>query len=176
MHIHLATLPPARIIDPVPIHDARGFFARLFDEDLFDQAGLPNRFMQTSLSRNPQRGTLRGLHYQSAPSDEGKLVRCVRGAIYDVIVDLRAGSPTFRQWSATELEPDKACAIYVPPGFAHGFQTLCNDSDVFYQITTPHRPERACGVRWNDPAIGVTWPLPVTLISERDAHYPDISA
>jgi dTDP-4-dehydrorhamnose 3,5-epimerase len=156
--------------------DVRGFFARTFCRREFESRGLDPGVAQCSLSYNRQRGTLRGMHYQQTPHEEAKLVRCVRGALYDVIVDLRRDSPTFRQWAAFELraEPGRpATMVYIPPGFAHGFQTLEDDTEVLYQMSEFHAPEAQRGFRWNDPAFAIRWPEPVQMISERDRTFPD---
>lgn len=154
-------------------HDERGWFARACCMEEFSAQGLDAGFVQCSSSFNLRRGTLRGMHYQSAPHEEAKLVRCIRGAIYDVALDLRAGSPTFRQWVAVELTADNGRALYIPKGCAHGFQTLADNTEVFYQISTPFHPGCARGVRWNDPAFGIEWPAEPSLIqSERDRNYP----
>ena len=156
-----------------PVSDARGSFARLHCPEAFAAAGHPFATAQTSLSRNPQIGTLRGLHHQPAPHAETKLVRCVRGRIFDVALDLRPDSPTHRRWTAAELSADNAGALFIPPGVAHGFLTLEPDTDVLYQIAPKFEPGHQAGVRWNDPAFGVAWPLAPTILSERDAGYPD---
>ena len=153
--------------------DERGAFARLQCPEEFAAAGHPFTPAQTSLSRNPRAGTLRGLHYQPAPHAEVKLVRAVRGRIFDVAVDLRPGSPTHRKWTATELSADNARALLIPEGVAHGFLTLEPDTDVLYQIAPAYRPGHDAGVRWDDPAFGIDWPTRPTLISARDAGYPD---
>jgi dTDP-4-dehydrorhamnose 3,5-epimerase len=131
---------------------------------------------QFSTSFNRRRGTLRGMHFQIEPAAEHKLVRCTRGHIYDVIVDLRPDSPTLYEWLAVELSEENARALHIPPGFAHGFQPLMDASEVFYQISTPHRPDLARGVRWNDPRLGIEWPIAEPILSERDRTYPDIMA
>jgi dTDP-4-dehydrorhamnose 3,5-epimerase len=161
------------IVDVEPRSDARGSFARLHCPDEFAAAGHPFTPAQTSLSRNPQAGTLRGMHHQPAPQAETKLVRAVRGRIFDVAVDLRPGSPTHRRWTATELSAENARALLIPEGVAHGFLTLEADTDVLYQISPAFQPGHETGVRWNDPAFGIAWPAAPTLISERDAGYPD---
>jgi dTDP-4-dehydrorhamnose 3,5-epimerase len=161
------------IVDVEPRSDARGSFARLHCPDEFAAAGHPFTPAQTSLSRNPQAGTLRGMHHQPAPQAEAKLVRAVRGRIFDVAVDLRPASPTHRRWTATELSADNARALLIPEGVAHGFLTLEADTDVLYQISPAFQPGHEAGVRWNDPAFGIAWPAAPTLISERDAGYPD---
>jgi dTDP-4-dehydrorhamnose 3,5-epimerase len=161
------------VVDVDPRTDERGSFARLHCPDAFAAAGFPFEPVQTSLSRNPRAGTLRGLHYQPAPHGETKLVRCVRGRVFDVAVDLRAGSPTHGRWTAAELSADNCRALLVPEGVAHGFLTLEPDTDVLYQISPKYAPGHEAGVRWDDPAFGVAWPAAPRLISPRDAAYPD---
>lgn len=151
--------------------DERGSFYRSFCQQEFMAHGLPGVFVQCNISRNRLRGTLRGMHFQNAPKPEGKLVRCVRGAAYDVIIDLRPKSSTFCQWYGAELTESNADALYVPPGFAHGFITMADDTDILYQMTEFYAPELANGVRWNDPAFGIKWPLPVTTISDKDSGF-----
>jgi dTDP-4-dehydrorhamnose 3,5-epimerase len=170
------SLAPACLIDIEPTRDERGHFARAFCQDEFTSRGLPGGFVQSSLSFNHRRGTLRGLHYQAEPCPEAKLVRCTRGAVYDVILDLRGSSQNYCRWFATELSADNARAVYIPPGFAHGFQTLRDDTELFYQMTAAYRPELSRGVRWDDPAFGIAWPLPGPILSERDAGLPDFVA
>jgi len=153
--------------------DERGFFARTFCSDEFSNYGLPATFEQSSLSRNASRGTLRGLHYQPAPYGEAKVVRCVRGSIFDVAVDLRPDSPTLGKWVAESLTAEAGTALYIAPGLAHGFQTLEDDSDVLYQITPAYRPGLGAGVRWNDPAFAINWPIANPKLSDRDATYLD---
>jgi dTDP-4-dehydrorhamnose 3,5-epimerase len=168
-------LPGVYIIDVEPIGDSRGFFARTWAQDEFAAHGLDTEIAQCNLSGNARTGTLRGMHCQDSPHEENKLVRCSRGALYDVALDLRPDSPTFTQWVATELTAENRRAFYIPKGCAHGFQTLTDDTEVFYQISAYYAPAAARGVRWDDPAFGITWPLPVTVISERDANHPDFS-
>jgi dTDP-4-dehydrorhamnose 3,5-epimerase len=168
-----AALPGAWLIDIDPIADDRGHFARLFCHDEFAAHGIPAEFVQSSLSFNHRRGTLRGLHFQVAPAAEGKLVRCTRGAVFDVMLDLRADSPTYLQWQGFDLTALHAAAVFIPPGLAHGFQTLADDTEIFYQMTTRHSPDHATGVRWNDAAFGITWPIADPILSPRDANYPD---
>lgn len=156
-----------------PHRDARGAFARLHCPDEFAAAGIAFAPAQTSLSCNPHRGTLRGMHYQAAPHAEAKLVRVTRGRVFDVAVDLRPDSPTHRDWVAEELSADNLMALYIPEGVAHGFLTLEADTDVLYQIAPAYTPGHDAGVRWDDPAFGIAWPGPPQLISERDAQYPD---
>ncbi len=153
--------------------DDRGLFARLQCPEEFAVAGLDFAPVQTSLSRNPHLHTLRGMHYQPAPNAETKLVRVSRGRIFDVAVDLRADSPTYRQWTAAELSADNLAALLIPEGVAHGFLTLEPHTDVIYQIAPAYRPGHEAGVRWDDPAFAITWPAPPALISPRDAAYPD---
>lgn len=154
--------------------DERGWFARTWCAEEFARHGLNPKLTQCSASFNHRRGTLRGMHYQAAPHEEAKLVRCVRGAMFDVALDLRAGSPTFHQWVGVKLTPDNGRALYVPEGCAHGFQTLVADTEVLYQISTPWHPESGRGVRWDDPAFGIQWPLAEPChLSPRDATYPD---
>jgi len=153
--------------------DERGFFARTWCREEFRARGLNPLLAQCGISYNERRGTLRGMHYQGAPHEEAKLVRCTRGAIHDVILDLRPNSPTFKRWVAVDLTAGEYPMLYVPEGFAHGFQTLEDDTEVFYQISEPYHPESARGVRWNDPAFGMEWPLEVSVISGKDASLED---
>ncbi len=152
--------------------DARGAFARLFADDDFAAHGLVDRFVQASLSVTREAGTLRGLHFQRAPHAEVKLVRCVRGAIFDVIADLRPASPSYLRWQGFELAQDGDLALYIPEGCAHGFQTLRDDCEVLYQMSARYAPDHADGVRYDDPALGVRWPRPIGVISERDRAWP----
>ncbi len=160
------------IIDMEPIRDERGFFARSFCQNDFTEHGLKVNVAQCNVSFNKKKGTLRGMHFQLPPKAEAKLVRCTRGKIYDVVIDLRPGSPTYCQWEAVELSADNYRALYIPEEFAHGFQTLEDNSEVFYQMFEFYAPEYASGVRWDDPAFGINWPLPGPIISERDQLYP----
>lgn len=153
--------------------DKRGFFARSFCVEEFAAHGLETNFPQHSISGSARMGTLRGMHYQRAPHGEIKLVRCTRGAILDVIIDIRTDSPTFRRWQEFELSPVNGRQLYIPKGFAHGFQTLSDDSEVNYLISEPYRPESACGIRHDDPTFQINWPLSVTEISEKDLCWPD---
>jgi dTDP-4-dehydrorhamnose 3,5-epimerase len=168
-----AALPGAWLIDIDPIADDRGHFARCFCRDEFADHGLPADFVQSSLSFNHRRGTLRGLHYQAAPAAEGKLIRCTRGAIFDVMLDLRPDSSTYLQWQGFTLTAANAAAVFIPPGLAHGFQSLADDTEIVYQMTTRYSPAHAAGVRWNDTAFAITWPIPDPILSPRDANYPD---
>ena len=166
-------LAGAYVIEPDPHEDARGLFARTWCERELAMQGLETRIAQCSTSFNKRKGTLRGMHYQVRPFAETKVVRCTRGALYDVIVDLRRDSPTFMRWFATELADDDDRMLYIPEGLAHGFQTLQDRTEVFYQISTPYAPDSARGVRWNDPAFGIEWPITEPFMSERDRNYSD---
>jgi dTDP-4-dehydrorhamnose 3,5-epimerase len=161
------------LIDLDPVRDERGSFARTFCDDEFERAGIPMRVRQTNLSNNPHALTLRGLHYQDAPFGESKVVQCTRGRIFDVVVDLRSGSPSLARWFATELGPELQRAIFIPQGCAHGFLTLEESSDVFYLMGHPYVPEARRGARWNDPAFNIPWPAAPRFISPRDTSYPD---
>ncbi len=163
----------AFIIEPERREDERGFFARLWCRDEFEAHGLATEFVQCSVSFNKKKGTLRGMHYQAAPHEEAKLVRCTRGAIYDVIVDLRPDSPTFTQWVAAELTEENHRMLYVPEGFAHGFQTLQDNTEIFYQMSEFYHPELANGARWDDPMFGIMWPPDERTIILRDMQYPN---
>ncbi len=163
----------AYLIEIEPITDERGFFARSFCADEFQQHGLNTNFVQCNVSFTAQQGTIRGMHYQIAPDTETKLVRCTKGAIYDVILDLRPESPTFKQWVAAELTADNHQMFYIPSGCAHGLQTLVNDTEVFYQMAGVYNAASARGVRWNDPTFGIEIPLPVSVINDRDRDYSD---
>jgi dTDP-4-dehydrorhamnose 3,5-epimerase len=156
--------------------DDRGSFARTFCRREFEAHGIDPRAVQCNVSFNRRRGTLRGMHYQLAPHAEGKLVRCGRGAMFDVAVDLRPQSPTFREWVGVELRSDagaRAAMLYLPPGCAHGFQTLADDTEVVYQMSEYYEPSAQRGFRWDDPAFAIAWPEPIRVISERDRSYPD---
>jgi len=161
------------LVDLEPHEDERGAFARLHCPEAFAAAGHPFAPVQTSLSRNPRAATLRGLHYQPAPHAEAKLVRAVRGRIFDVALDLRPDSPTYRQWASAELSADNARALLIPEGVAHGFLTLEPATDVLYQISPAFQPGHEAGVRWDDPAFAIAWPAKPALISARDSGYPD---
>lgn len=154
------------------LQDERGFFARSFCRDEFAAHGLNPDISQCNVSFNARRGTLRGLHFQAAPYEEAKVVRCTQGAIWDVMVDLRPTSPSFKRWHAAELSAANRHAFYVPEGVAHGFQTLADCSEVLYLMSTAYRPDAARGVRWDDPALGIRWPLAEPTISERDRAFP----
>jgi dTDP-4-dehydrorhamnose 3,5-epimerase len=163
----------AFIIEAERKEDFRGYFARTFCEEEFASLGLETHIAQCSVSFNQRKGTLRGMHYQAVPFEEVKVVRCIRGAIFDVIIDLRRNSPTFKKHLAVELDERNGKALYVPAGFAHGFQTLAADSEVFYQMSQCHSADHARGVRWNDPSFAIAWPQDTRTILERDRDYAD---
>ena len=166
----------AFLIELEPIEDDRGFFSRSFCAKEFEHHGLDPRVAQCNVSYNLRRGTLRGLHMQSAPHAEAKLVTCLAGAIYDVIIDMRPDSPSLHQWESLELRAGSWRSVYVPEGFAHGFQTLMDDSLVAYQMSNFFVPDAATGVRWDDPTLAIDWPLPEPIMSARDAGYPFIGS
>lgn len=161
------------IIEPERIQDERGFFARTWCKQEFQKCGINPKLVQCNISFNRKKGTLRGMHYQAAPCEEAKLVRCTTGAICDVIIDLRPDSETFKQWVAVELTAENRMMLYIPEGFAHGFLTLKDSTEVFYQMSEYFAPEYARGVRWNDPAFRINWPEKVVVISEKDKQYED---
>jgi dTDP-4-dehydrorhamnose 3,5-epimerase len=163
----------AYIIEPEPIADERGVFARTFCRREFEKHGLNPDIAQCSTSHNRKKGTLRGMHYQVAPCEEAKLVSCTKGAVYDVIIDIRRNSATYCRWVTVELSAENNRMLYIPEGFAHGFQTLEDDTVVNYQISEFYHPECARGLRWNDPAFRVKWPFNPTIISEKDKNYSD---
>jgi dTDP-4-dehydrorhamnose 3,5-epimerase len=173
MRFSPAAISGVVVIDLEPQHDARGSFARSFCTDEFTANGLPAQFVQGSISRNAQRGTLRGMHLQLGPTPEEKLVRCTRGRVHDVVLDLRAASNTHKHWIAVELDAESGRAIFVPGGCAHGFLTLEPDSDVMYQMTVRFDPVHQHGVRWNDPAFAIAWPFETVVIGERDRAFAD---
>jgi dTDP-4-dehydrorhamnose 3,5-epimerase len=172
------SLPGAWVIELEKLGDERGWFARTFDAQEFRARGLNPDIVQCNASSNARRDTLRGMHYQAAPHGESKLVRCVRGAIFDVAVDLRPASSTSRRWHGVELSAENRRAFYIPAGLAHGFQTLTDDAEVLYQMGYRYVPEAARGVRWDDPAFGIEWPQPrgERTISEKDRAYPDFES
>lgn len=166
-------LPGAFVIEAERLEDERGFFTRTFCREEFVAHGLNAHIAQCNVSFNKRKGTLRGMHYQVPPFAEAKLVRCTEGAIFDVIIDLRESSATFRQHLTVELCAGTGKMLYVPEGFAHGFQTLLDDTEVFYQMSQPYAPECARGIRWNDPSFGIDWPSAERTILERDRNYVD---
>ncbi len=169
-------LPGTWLLEPEPLEDARGFFARTWCERECAAHGLNPRVAQCNVSFNKRRGTLRGMHYQIAPCAEAKLVRCTRGAIHDVTIDLRPTSPTFKQYQAVILDADTRRMLYIPEGLAHGFQTLEDDTEVFYQMSELYSPDHARGIRWDDPAFQISWPAGERTLSDRDRSYPDFMA
>jgi dTDP-4-dehydrorhamnose 3,5-epimerase len=168
------TLKGLYLIEPELIADERGFFARAWCGREFESHGLNTKLAQCNISFNRHQGTLRGLHYQAPPHEETKVVRVTRGAIYDVAVDLRPNSPTYKEWTAVELTAENRRMFYIPPGFAHGFQTLADDTEVFYQMSTFYEASSATGLRWNDPTLDIVWPLEVRNVSKKDATLPII--
>lgn len=160
------------IVEIEPIVDERGFFARSFCVREFQALGLEAAVAQCNISFNEKRGTLRGLHFQAPPNDEAKLVRCSRGAIYDVAVDIRPDSRTYLKWYAAELTPDNRRMLFIPHGFAHGFQTLVDGTEAFYLMSEFYHPQSARGLRWDDPAFAITWPIENPIISDKDRSYP----
>ncbi|MFH1039283.1 MAG: dTDP-4-dehydrorhamnose 3,5-epimerase [PVC group bacterium] len=175
MKFEETSLPGAYVIRPDKQEDERGFFARTFCREEFKARGLNPVFVQCNISFNRNKGTLRGMHYQLPPHQETKLVSCVRGAVYDVIIDLRPSSPTYRRWLGIDLDEDNCVMLYIPVGFAHGFLTRRDRSGVSYLMGAIHHPGAAAGCRWNDPAFDIKWPLPVSVISGRDRAFPDFS-
>ncbi len=165
----------AFLVETEPHADSRGVFARTFCAREFAEHGLESRFVQCSVSHNPRRGTLRGMHYQEAPHAEAKLVRCTAGAIYDVILDLRRDDGGYGKWTSVVLNAENRSGLYIPGGVAHGFQSLAEDTEVFYQISEFHQAGAGRGVRWNDPKFGIEWPVPRPMLSDRDASYPDLA-
>jgi dTDP-4-dehydrorhamnose 3,5-epimerase len=168
-------LSGVHVVEQERFADERGWFARTWCRQEFARAGLEPSLVQCSASFNHRRGTVRGLHYQAPPFAEVKLVRCSRGALFDVAVDLRPGSPAFGRWIGVELTPENGRMLYIPRGFAHGFMTLADETEVAYQMSESYSPEHARAVRWSDPLIGVRWPGPIEVISPRDRDCPDVT-
>ena len=166
-------LDGAFIVEIEPHEDHRGYYARSFSTREFEARGLVGSFVEGGISHNARRGTIRGMHMQLAPHGQAKLIRCTRGAIYDVIIDLRDGSPTRGKWVAVELTPSEMELLYAPEGFAHGFQTLEDDAEVTYQLSAYHHREAEVGVRWDDPSFGIDWPIADVVISPRDQAFDD---
>ncbi|MDD3581414.1 MAG: dTDP-4-dehydrorhamnose 3,5-epimerase [Desulfobacca sp.] len=164
----------AWLIEPEKQEDERGFFARTWCQREFAARGLTTMFVQCNISFNKRKGTLRGLHYQAAPYEEAKMVRVTKGAIYDVIVDLRPDSPTYLHWLAVELTGDNYRMLYIPEGVAHGFQTLENNTEIFYQMSEFYHPDAARGIRWDNQTLNITWPLPQPIISPKDLSFPNL--
>ncbi len=173
MKFHSTPLAGAYLIELEKRGDDRGFFARMFCEKEFGAAGLETSFVQVNNSLTSKRGTLRGLHYQLPPAAEAKVVRCVRGALYDAIVDLRPQSPSYKQWFGAELTAENRLMMYVPRGFAHAFLTVADDTEALYLVSNFYAPEQERGVRFNDPTFGIDWPITPTDISPKDAAWPD---
>jgi dTDP-4-dehydrorhamnose 3,5-epimerase len=173
VQFHPTEIHGAWLVQMEPVHDSRGSFARSFCVDEFAAQGLETGFPQHSISCSVRKGTLRGMHYQRAPYEEVKLVRCSRGAIWDVIVDIRPDSPTYQRWQGFELSSANFRQLYIPKGVAHGFQSLTDDVEVGYLISERYRGEAGAGVRHDDPAFGIAWPLPVSVISAKDAAWSD---
>lgn len=166
-------VPGAWIIDIAPIQDNRGFFAMTWQPDEFRKRGIDPALAQCNLAFNHKRGTLRGMHFQTAPHAQAKIVRCTRGALLDVVVDLRPGSPAYCQWDAVELTADNRRMLYMPEGVAHGYLTLADDTEAYYHASTPWAPGAEAGVRWDDPAFAIAWPSVPAVISPKDAGWPD---
>lgn len=166
-------LPGAYVVDLQKMEDERGFFARAFCRNEFEQHGMVSDVVQANMSWNPTRGTLRGMHYQHHPYQETKFIRCTRGAIYDVIIDLRKGTPGFGQWVGIELTADNRSALFVPRDFAHGFITLTDDTEVLYLVSQSYQPGSEGGIRWDDSRFSIDWPIDPVCISEKDANWPD---
>ncbi|MGB6310751.1 MAG: dTDP-4-dehydrorhamnose 3,5-epimerase [Steroidobacteraceae bacterium] len=169
-------LAGAFAVDLQELTDERGFFARSYCAEEFAAQGMGPALHQCSISYNARKGTLRGMHYQDAPHEEHKLVRCTAGAIFDVIIDIRKSSPTYRRWHAAQLTQQNRRSLFIPPGFAHGFLSLTDHAEVYYMISAAHAPEFGRGLRWNDPAFAIVWPAAPTVISARDAAYPLIGS
>jgi len=165
-------LKGAFVIEPERIEDERGFFARTYCRETFQSNNLNPNLAQCNISFNRRKGTLRGMHFQIKPYEEAKLIRVTKGSIYDVIIDLRTDSPTFKKWMAVELSAENRTQLYIPEGFAHGFQTLQDETEMFYQMSEFYRPQSARGIRWDDPAFGIEWPIYEKIISIKDQQYP----
>jgi len=176
MRFEPTPLQGAFLIHPDPRVDRRGSFARAFCAREFAAAGLETSYAQTNISGNALAGTVRGMHFQRAPHAEVKLVRCVKGAVHDVIVDLREGSPTYRRWFAAELSDENGLTMYVPQGFAHGYQALSDGATAFYMVSAFYAPEAEGGLRYNEPALNIAWPRTVTDVSDKDAAWPLLPA
>jgi len=169
------SLPGIYLIDIEPVEDSRGFFARGWCRKEFEEHGLDTSVNQMNISHNPDAGTLRGLHYQQEPYAEAKTVRCVRGAVFDVAVDMRESSPNYLQWIGHELSAENHRSLYIPKGFAHGYQTLVPDTELLYSVSEFYAPGSEVGIRYDDPALAIEWPAPVLVISDKDASWPDLN-
>jgi dTDP-4-dehydrorhamnose 3,5-epimerase len=172
MQFTASRIPGAWVIDIAPIKDQRGFFATTWLPEAFRERGIEPALAQCNLAYNHKRGTLRGMHFQKSPHAQAKIVRATRGSLLDVIVDLRPDSPTYRKWDSVELSAENHRMLYMPEGIAHGYLTLTDDVEAYYHASTPWAPQAESGVRWNDPAFGITWPFPPIVISEKDATWP----
>ena len=172
MLIEELPLKDAYLVDIQKVTDERGYFARAWCQREFEEHGLTSNLVQANISFNYRKGTLRGLHYQVDPHKEAKLVRCTKGGIYDVLVDLRLNSTTYGKWFGIELSSENHRMLWIPEGFAHGYQTLEDDTEVFYHVTEFYTPESERGTRYDDPVFGITWPLEISVISEKDANWP----
>jgi dTDP-4-dehydrorhamnose 3,5-epimerase len=171
-----SSIAGAFVVDADVFEDERGAFILAWVREEFEAHGLDTNLMQGAISTNRTRGTIRGLHYQAAPHGQAKMIRSIRGSVFDVFVDLRPESPTFRQWAGVELDAENRRMLYLPAGVAHGYQTLTEDSEIFYFVSARYAPDAQRGVRWDDPGLGIEWPLgPPTVINERDAGYPDLT-
>jgi len=166
----------AKLIEINPIRDDRGYFARNYCRKEFAEHGLNVHIEQSNLGFNSKSGTLRGMHFQTTPHEEAKLVGCARGSVFDVVLDLRPGSPTFKSWHAVELNAENGSLLYIPEGCAHGYQALEDDTMITYNTSAPYTPNSASGVRWDDPAFGIEWPLSPTVMSDADKNWPDFRA
>ncbi len=175
MHFKQLPLNGAYLIDPDPFKDERGFFARTFCQKEFAKIGFHKQSVQINHSATRLKGSIRGMHYQRPPASETKIIRCVQGAVFDVMVDLRADSTTFMRWHGVELSQKNMCMVYIPDGFAHGFQTLTDNADLIYHHSAFYNPECEHGFRYDDPAVSITWPLSVSEISQRDISHPFLS-
>lgn len=167
-----AGMPGVYLVEPEPLRDERGHFARTWCAQTFREHGLNANLVQCNVSYSAKRGTLRGMHYQHAPHAEAKLIRVTRGKVYDVLLDLREGTPAFGRWQAFELSSDKGTMLYAPEGVAHGFQTLTDDTEMFYQMSAGYSASHAAAVRWNDPVFAISWPLDHPIVSPRDQQHP----
>lgn len=175
MIFETTSLKDAHIISLQMHSDSRGFFARTFCEKEMADHGLESRFVQMNTNYSAKRGTVRGLHWQDGDFGEAKLVRCISGEVFDAIVDMRADSPTYLKWQGFHLSAVKRQLLYVPPGFAHGFLSLTDDAEITYLVSTAYTPGAERGLRWDDPVIGIDWPIPVTIVSEKDGEWPDVT-
>ena len=174
MHFTPTPLKGSYVVDIQPIEDDRGFFARGWCRKEFEEHGLDDVINQVNISFNPDAGTLRGLHFQQEPHAEAKTVRCVRGAVFDVAVDMRESSPNYLQWIGHELSAENHSALYIPKEFAHGYQTLVPDTELLYSVSEFFAPDSEVGIRYDDPALAIEWPAPVLVISDKDASWPNL--